>query len=172
MDTDHETDSELFPTDDAVADDEAIAAADGTAKKQDETAKKTAAASRRAHSRPDFGCLAGAAVLLAIILFFGWVIIGAIVEVEKDKQAAKRRYREALYPSHSYSSQRSSGGSKSGSASSGSSSGGYTPKKSGGSSRDDEYNAADFGNAEDFYDEHYDDFFDYYDAEDYWNEHN
>ena len=36
---------------------------------------------------------------------------------------------------------------------------------------DDPYNVNDFYYAEDFYDEHYDDFFDYYDAEDYFNEH-
>ena len=36
---------------------------------------------------------------------------------------------------------------------------------------DDPYDVNDFRNAEDFYDEHYDDFFDYYDAEDYFNEH-
>ena len=35
----------------------------------------------------------------------------------------------------------------------------------------DPYHAKDFYNPEDFYDEHYDDFFDYYDAEDYWYDH-
>ena len=37
---------------------------------------------------------------------------------------------------------------------------------------DDTYNAKDYSNEEDFYYDHYDDFFDYYDAEDYYNEHN
>ena len=37
---------------------------------------------------------------------------------------------------------------------------------------DDPYNAKDYSNEEDFYYDHYDDFFDYYDAEDYYNEHN
>lgn len=36
----------------------------------------------------------------------------------------------------------------------------------------DPYNASDYMNPEDFYDDHYDDFFDYYDAEDYFNENN
>ena len=36
---------------------------------------------------------------------------------------------------------------------------------------DDPYNAKDYGNEEDFYEDHYDDFFDYYDAEDYYMEH-
>ena len=40
------------------------------------------------------------------------------------------------------------------------------------SSKDDPYNAKGYSNAEDFYDDNYDDFFDYYDAEDYYNEHN
>ena len=39
------------------------------------------------------------------------------------------------------------------------------------SNEDDEYNVKDYYSAEDFYDDHYDDFFDYYDAEDYYNDH-
>lgn len=35
----------------------------------------------------------------------------------------------------------------------------------------DPYNAKDYSNEEDFYYDHYDDFFDYYDAENYYNEH-
>ena len=35
----------------------------------------------------------------------------------------------------------------------------------------DPYHADEFDDAEDFYDEYYDDFYDYYDAEDYWYEH-
>ena len=37
--------------------------------------------------------------------------------------------------------------------------------------QDDPYNAKDYSNEEDFYDDHWDDFFDYYQAEDYWREH-
>lgn len=37
--------------------------------------------------------------------------------------------------------------------------------------QDDPYNVYEYENEEDFYDEHYDDFLDYYDAEDYYNEH-
>ncbi len=36
----------------------------------------------------------------------------------------------------------------------------------------DEYNAHDYYFPEDFYEDHYDDFFDYEDAEDYWEENN
>lgn len=35
----------------------------------------------------------------------------------------------------------------------------------------DKYNVNDYSNEEDFYDDHYDDFFDYYDAENYYREH-
>ena len=35
----------------------------------------------------------------------------------------------------------------------------------------DEYNVNDYSNEEDFYYDHYDDFYDYYDAEDYYREH-
>lgn len=35
----------------------------------------------------------------------------------------------------------------------------------------DPYNAKDYGNEDDFYEDHYDDFFDYYEAEDYYMEH-
>lgn len=48
----------------------------------------------------------------------------------------------------------------------------YTPKKSTKKSQDDDpYDVNDYSNEEDFYYDHYDDFFDYYDAEDYYNEH-
>lgn len=49
----------------------------------------------------------------------------------------------------------------------------YVPDRSS-SEKDktDPYNAADYSNEDDFYYDHYDDFFDYYDAEDYWRDHN
>ncbi|MCQ2353490.1 MAG: hypothetical protein MJ102_00110 [Clostridia bacterium] len=48
----------------------------------------------------------------------------------------------------------------------------YTPKKNTKSKSDDDpYDVNDYSNEEDFYYDHYDDFFDYYDAEDYYNEH-
>ena len=49
----------------------------------------------------------------------------------------------------------------------------FTPYRSPSKNDDDDpYNAKDYSNEEDFYYDHYDDFFDYYDAEDYYNEHN
>ena len=48
----------------------------------------------------------------------------------------------------------------------------FTPYRSPSKDDDDPYNAKDYSNEEDFYYDHYDDFFDYYDAEDYYNEHN
>ena len=36
---------------------------------------------------------------------------------------------------------------------------------------EDEYDASDYDDPDDFYYDHYDDFFDYYDAEDYWYDH-
>ena len=36
------------------------------------------------------------------------------------------------------------------------------------SASSDPYNARDYSGADEFYDDHYDDFFDYEDAEDYW----
>ncbi len=47
----------------------------------------------------------------------------------------------------------------------------YYNSSSKSSSNDDDYNVKDYYSAEDFYDDHYDDFFDYYDAEDYYEEH-
>ena len=47
----------------------------------------------------------------------------------------------------------------------------FTPYRSP-SKDDDPYNAKDYSNEEDFYYDHYDDFFDYYDAENYYDEHN
>ena len=40
------------------------------------------------------------------------------------------------------------------------------------SKSEDEYSAKDYVDADDFYYDHYDDFYDYEDAEDYYNEHN
>ena len=47
----------------------------------------------------------------------------------------------------------------------------YAPKKTASPYTDDEYDTSSYSNAEDFYDDNYDNFFDYYDAEDYYNEH-
>lgn len=45
----------------------------------------------------------------------------------------------------------------------------YVPKYK--EDKSDPYNAKDYRNEEDFYDDHYDDFFDYYDAEQYYRDH-
>lgn len=47
----------------------------------------------------------------------------------------------------------------------------YRPSTSSKSDDDDPYDVNGYHHAEDFYYDHYDDFFDYYDAEDYFNEH-
>lgn len=144
-----------------------------TAERDRETGKTVSPAGER--SRPDFRSVGCLVVVLAIVLFFAWIIVSAIVDVAKEDREREMRRRQNLYSYHS-STQRASSGRSSGSSSSGSSYGSsgstYKPKQSSGTDRKDEYNAADFGNPEDFYDEHYDDFFDYYDAEDYWNEYN
>ena len=137
----------------------------------------------RPRSRPDADAVGCLALVLAIVLLFGWLIVSAIVDAVKEDQEAKYRRWQNQYSYHSSTKRSSSGGSSSYDSSAyGSSSGGssyygssgssHKSKSTGGSDRKDEYNAADFGNPEDFYDEHYDDFFDYYDAEDYWNEYN
>ncbi len=189
MDTEHDADiNGLFPTDGVDADggkedrDGAEEDRDGAEEDRNGKAERPAAATGRPRSRPDFGCLAVVAVLLAIVLCFCWLIVGAIVDVVKEDREAKLRrwqafdtYRQSVERrssgGSSYSGSKSGSGSSGGSSSYGSSGSTYQPKsKSGG--REDEYNAADFRNPEDFYDEHYDDFLDYYDAENYWNEHN
>lgn len=58
------------------------------------------------------------------------------------------------------------------SSSNNSSSYSFTPYSSYKNEYDDPYNAKDYSNEEDFYYDHYDDFFDYEEAEDYYNEHN
>ena len=179
MNANQETENaDRLPTDDADGVDAAFAdeaVANGAGDERNGATEKAP----RKRSRPDFGCLAGMAVLLAVVLFFGWMIVSAIADVIKeDRQAELRRWQAFETYRDSVSRRSSSGGSSYGNSSSGGSSsypssgGAYKPKKKEDSDRKDEYNAADFGNPEDFYDEHYDDFFDYYDAEDYWNEHN
>ncbi len=49
--------------------------------------------------------------------------------------------------------------------------GSYSGSGSSNKKDDDPYNATDYAHPEDFYYDHYDDFFDYEDAEDYYNEH-
>ena len=126
----------------------------------------------RTRSRRDFGSVGCLAAVLAAVLLFGWLIVSAIIDVAKEDREREAHRRQNLYSYRSPTQRASSGRPSSGSSSSGSSGGAYKPKQSSGGGRKDEYNAADFRNAEDFYDEHYDDFFDHYDAEDYWNEHN
>ncbi len=46
-----------------------------------------------------------------------------------------------------------------------------TTKKKTTATKKDPYDVNDYANEEDFYDDHYDDFFDYYEAEDYFREH-
>ena len=48
---------------------------------------------------------------------------------------------------------------------------GYSNRSRSSSSEYDEFNAKDYCQAEDFYEDHYDDFYDFEDAEDYYNEH-
>ncbi len=150
---------------------------------RDDETEPTALPSVRPRSRPDFGCIGALIIVLAVVSFFVWVLVSAIVHVVKEDREAELRRWQAADTYRRSVERRSSGGSSSGrssygssssggSSSYGSSGSGYKSKRSGGSNKKDEYNAADFGNPEDFYDEHYDDFFDYYDAEDYWNEYN
>ena len=184
MHTEHGTDVDgLLSTDAAAADDGDAVMTDNAAAGRERKTEEPTASPREPRSRPDFGCLAGVALFLAMVLMFGWLIISAIVDVAKENREAELRRWQAYDTYRQSVERRSSGGSSSGGSNSGSASSGgsasygssgstYKPKSKSGSEREDEYNAADFGNAEDFYDEHYDDFFDYYDAEDYWNEHN
>ena len=152
------------------------------AEERDGATDETSPTPVRPGSRPDFGSIGCSVLVLAVVLFFVWLIVSAISDVAKESRERENRRRQNLYSYHSSTTKRaSSGSSYSGSSSSGSSSkksssngssgSAYKSGKTGGGNRKDEYNAADFGNPDDFYDEHYDDFFDYYEAEDYWNEH-
>ena len=55
--------------------------------------------------------------------------------------------------------------------SSGSQSGSSQTTKQATTKKKDPYDVNNYSNEEDFYDDHYDDFMDYYEAEDYYNEH-
>lgn len=71
-----------------------------------------------------------------------------------------------------YNSSNNSGTSSAASQNSNSSSRYSSSYKSSSKKDSDPYNAKKYRNEEDFYYDHYDDFFDYYDAEDYYREHN
>ena len=181
MDTDLEANgAERFPPDgeDTTGFDDEDELLDDGEKARDGGTEESSPAPARPHTGPDPGGIGCLAVVLALVLLFGWLIVSAIVDVAKDHREAELRRWQNQYSYRNDTKRSSSGGSSSygsfsgGSSSYGSSGSSHKSKNTGGSSRKDEYNAADFGNPEDFYDEHYDDFFDYYEAEDYWNEYN
>ncbi len=112
--------------------------------------------------------------IIGVIIFIASVIYALIesnAEPEYDFSHLRRRSYSYGNSSSSYSSTYSNCNSGSQQTSSY-----YTPSKSYKSSnrkntKSDPYNAKDYSNEEDFYDDHYHDFFDYYDAEDYYNRH-
>ena len=174
METDRDTDKKQLPPDD----EEEIAAAaeeedwDDEEEGWNDQPEEPSPAPVRPHARPDAGAVGCLVLVLALVLLFGWLIVSAIVDVMKEDREAELRRWQNRYSYQDTKRSSSGNSSYSGSSSYGSSGGSRKSGSTGGGSRKDEYNAADFGNAEDFYDEHYDDFFDYYDAEDYWNEYN
>ena len=116
----------------------------------------------------DVGAIIGAIIFILSVIY-------AIIESNAEPEYNFSHLRRSSYgygnSSSSYGSTYSNGNSGSQQTSSY-----YTPSKSYKSSnskntKSDPYNAKDYSNEEDFYDDHYDDFFDYYDAEDYYNRH-
>ena len=109
------------------------------------------------------GCLTALLLALALLIGIGWI----------SYQRETRRLREQTYEAFPNNTPRPPGTPRTTptptplpTATP------YTrPRSTPRASDDDPYNVNDYTSEEDFYDDHYDDFFDYYDAENYYNEH-
>lgn len=137
------------------------------------------------------GCSGGFWIGLAVVLVLLFIIgsIGASCDNSKSRyygyatssyrtsnSYSSKNYNSSSNKSNTSSSKSYNSSSKKSSSSSSKSpssktsySKSYSSSKK--SSKNDEYNAKDYVDPEDFYDDHYDDFFDYEDAEDYYYEH-
>ena len=114
-----------------------------------------------------------------VIISFIWTIISMIASCEASKKneyydTYLRKQRTPYYSSYSTSSSNSSSSSSgsSSSRSTGTYSGNSSSKTKTKNSSSDPYDAKSYYHPDDFYYDHYDDFWDYEDAEDYWEEHN
>ena len=116
----------------------------------------------------DVGAIIGAIIFIVAVIY---AIVKSNAEPEYDFSHLRRS-------SYSYGNSSSSNSSTYSDGNSGTQRifSYYTPSNSyksssGTNAKNDPYNTKDYSNEEDFYDDHYDDFFDYYDAEDYYNRH-
>ena len=114
------------------------------------------------------------AVVIVVLAILGWIyaIGSACVSSCNSKSESSYSYTPkrsySSYSSRSYSSDNTYS-SKSNSSSYSSRT--YSRKSTSSKKSDDPYHAKDYYDAEDFYEDNYDDFWDYEDAEDYYNEH-
>ena len=122
--------------------------------------------------------LAFAVIILSII---GWIYFIVHCCVSCSSSTSGKYSYSRSYKSYSGSSSKSGGSAYSYQSKTTSSAVQPTTKKptyksysskSKSSRFEDEYSAKDYVDADDFYYDHYDDFYDYEDAEDYYNEHN
>lgn len=110
--------------------------------------------------------------IIGLVLFATGVFIGIA------KSSSEPEYDFSHLYDYKYKSSYNSnyGTAESRTESTGQTSSRYGPKnygsKSNGKNNDDPYNAKDYRNVDDFYYDHYDDFFDYYDAENYYKKYN
>ena len=121
------------------------------------------------------------AVILIVLSIIGWIyfIVTQIVSCSSSSNKSSYSYSHShSYKSYSGSSSKSNSSANSYHSKTESSSVQSTTKKSTyksysskSSKSADEYNAKDYADADDFYYDHYDDFYDYEDAEDYYNDH-
>ena len=118
--------------------------------------------------------IAAICIILAII---GWVwFIGkSCVSCTSKSSSSNYSYTPRRSYSHSYSlrsySSNNTYSSRLSSSYSSHSYSVYSRKNKSSSNTSDPYNAKDYHDAEDFYEDNYDDFWDYEDAEDYYDEH-
>ena len=105
-------------------------------------------------------------IIIALLVFY---IIGKIGNSSSNNTSYKGSTSHSSYSS--MTSSRPISSSKTESSHTQNSISGYSNRSRSSSSEYDEFNAKDYCQAEDFYEDHYDDFYDFEDAEDYYNEH-
>lgn len=117
------------------------------------------------------------AAVIIILAILGWIyaIGSACVSSCNSKSESSYSYTPrrsySSYSSRSYSSSNTYSSKSNSSSYSSRSYSNYSRKSTSLKKSDDPYHAKDYYDAEDFYEDNYDDFWDYEDAEDYYNEH-
>ena len=110
--------------------------------------------------------LTAVAVIIIVLVLLGWLFGGCAKHTEQSSSSRSSTASRTQSSAYTYRSKAESSTVQPVTKKSTHKS--YSPKSS---KIEDEFSAKDYVDADDFYYDHYDDFYDYEDAEDYYNEH-